>query len=58
MSYSIWKKIRLIIIAFKYGSNNKQDLIAQIKAAKIQGYNIPQLSTYFYYFIINTYNTN
>ena len=35
--------MRLIIIAFKYGQENKRDLIGQIKALNIEKYNFPQL---------------
>jgi hypothetical protein len=38
------KKVQLIIIAFKYGQENRRDLIAQIKALNIKKYNFPQLS--------------
>ena len=39
----IWKKIRVIIIAFKYSQENRRDLIAQIKAQNIINYKLPQL---------------
>ena len=42
-TYSLWKRIRLIIIAFKYSYNNKQTLLAQIKALNITQFQMPQL---------------
>ena len=47
MTISIWTKIRLIIIAFKYGQSNKRELLAQIKVLNIIQYNIPQLGKLF-----------
>jgi hypothetical protein len=43
IDYTIWKKLRLIIIAFKYSPENKRDLINQIKAQNITNYKFPQL---------------
>jgi hypothetical protein len=40
--------MRLIIIAFKYGQENKRDLLGQIKALNIKKYNFPQLGKFFY----------
>jgi hypothetical protein len=42
-TYSLWKRIRLIIIAFKYSYNNKQALLAQIRALNITQFQMPQL---------------
>ena len=39
--------MQLIIIAFKYGQENRRDLIAQIKALNIEKYNFPQLGKLF-----------
>ena len=47
-TYTIWKKIRLIIITFKYSFNIKRDLLAQIKALNITEYKIPQVGKSLY----------
>jgi len=40
--------MQLIIIVFKYGQENKRDLLGQIKALNIEKYDFPQLGKFFY----------
>ncbi|PVH70960.1 hypothetical protein DL98DRAFT_577629 [Cadophora sp. DSE1049] len=45
INFSIWKKIRKIIIGLKYGQENKRILQAQIQAHNIEKPRLPQLAT-------------